>query len=77
MSTPKDKQLYKKVKDEIYKRYPEHSPYRSSLLVKEYIPGLSISPIKETKIGLGTLTIKCNSGLSSSFLYLFSIKLDA
>ena len=36
MSTPKDKELYEKVKKEIYKKYPEHSAYRSGLLVKTY-----------------------------------------
>ena len=36
MSEPKDKELYDKVKKEIYKRYPEHSAYRSGLLVKTY-----------------------------------------
>ena len=36
MSEPKNKKLYEKVKDEIYKEYPKHSAYRSGLLVKEY-----------------------------------------
>ena len=27
---------YEEVKDEIYKKYPKHSAYRSGLLVKEY-----------------------------------------
>ena len=36
MSEPKNKKLYEKVKDEIYKKYPKHSAYRSGLLVKEY-----------------------------------------
>ena len=36
MSTPKDKKLYEEVKKEIYKKYPEHSAYRSGLLVQEY-----------------------------------------
>ena len=30
------KQLYEKVKAEIYKKYPQHSAYRSGALVKEY-----------------------------------------
>ena len=36
MPEPKNKKLYEEVKDEIYKKYPIHSPYRSSLLVKTY-----------------------------------------
>ena len=36
MPTPKNKKLYEEVKREIYKKYPEHSAYRSGLLVKEY-----------------------------------------
>ena len=33
---PLDKELYEKVKEEIYKKYPKHSAYRSGLLVKTY-----------------------------------------
>ena len=33
---PKDKELYEKTKKEIYSKYPKHSAYRSSLLVKAY-----------------------------------------
>ena len=33
MSTPKDKKLYEEVKKEIYKKYPEHSAYRSGLYI--------------------------------------------
>ena len=36
MSQPTDKKLYEKVKAEIYKKHPQHSAYRSGLLVKEY-----------------------------------------
>ena len=36
MSEPKNKKLYEEVKAEIYRRYPQHSAYRSGLLVKEY-----------------------------------------
>ena len=36
MSEPTNKTLYEKVKAEIYKKYPQHSAYRSGLLVKEY-----------------------------------------
>lgn len=36
MSIPKDQKLYDKVKKEIYKKYPEHSAYRSGILVKTY-----------------------------------------
>jgi hypothetical protein len=36
MSEPIDKILYEKVKREIYKKNPQHSAYRSGLLVKEY-----------------------------------------
>ena len=36
MPEPLNKELYEKVKREIYSKYPEHSAYRSGLLVKEY-----------------------------------------
>ena len=36
MPEPKNKKLYEEVKDEIYKKHPKHSAYRSGLLVKEY-----------------------------------------
>ena len=36
MSEPTNKQLYEKVKAEIYKKHPKHSAYRSGLLVQEY-----------------------------------------
>ena len=36
MSEPTNKKLYEKVKAEVYKKYPQHSAYRSGLLVKEY-----------------------------------------
>ena len=36
MPEPKNKKLYEEVKDKIYKKYPKHSAYRSSMLVKEY-----------------------------------------
>ena len=36
MSVPTDKKLYEKVKAEIYKKYPQHSAYRSGLVAKEY-----------------------------------------
>ena len=36
MPEPKNKKLYEEVKDEVYKKHPQHSAYRSSLLVKEY-----------------------------------------
>ena len=36
MSEPKNMKLYEKVKEEIYKKYPKHSAYRSALLVKTY-----------------------------------------
>lgn len=36
MPEPIDKILYEKVKAEIYKKNPQHSAYRSGLLVKEY-----------------------------------------
>ena len=36
MPEPKNKKLYEEVKTEIYRRYPQHSAYRSSLLVKTY-----------------------------------------
>ena len=36
MAEPSNKVLYQQVKDEIYKKYPKHSAYRSGLIVKEY-----------------------------------------
>lgn len=36
MSQPTDKKLYEKVKEEVYKKYPKHSAYRSGHLVREY-----------------------------------------
>lgn len=36
MNTPRDKDLYEKIKKEIYLKYPKHSAYRSGLLVKNY-----------------------------------------
>ena len=36
MATPKDKELYEKVKKEVYGRYKTHSAYRSASLVKAY-----------------------------------------
>ena len=36
MSEPTNKKLYENVKEEIYKKHPKHSAYRSGLLVQEY-----------------------------------------
>ena len=36
MSQPKDHKLYKKIKQTLYKNHPNHSAYRSGLLVKKY-----------------------------------------
>jgi len=36
MPEPANKQLYEKVKNEVYKKYPKHSLYRSALMVKLY-----------------------------------------
>ena len=36
MPEPKNKKLYEEVKNEVYKKHPQHSAYRSSLLVKTY-----------------------------------------
>ena len=36
MPVPTNKKLYEEVKEEIYKKYPNHSAYRSGLLVQEY-----------------------------------------
>jgi len=33
---PKNMELYNKIKDEVYKKYPKHSLFRSALLVKLY-----------------------------------------
>ena len=35
-SVPRDQQLYENIKKKIYKKYPNHSAYRSGHLVKEY-----------------------------------------
>lgn len=35
-SVPRDQRLYDDIKKKIYKKYPEHSAYRSGHLVKEY-----------------------------------------
>ena len=36
INEPLNKELYLKVKKEVYKKYPKHSAYRSGLLVKKY-----------------------------------------
>jgi len=36
VAIPKDKDLYEKIKKEIYKKYPINSAYRNGLLVKNY-----------------------------------------
>ena len=36
INEPLNKDLYLKVKKEVYKKYPKHSAYRSGLLVKKY-----------------------------------------
>ena len=36
MATPKDKELYEKVKKEVYAKYPKHSAYRPGILTKKY-----------------------------------------
>jgi hypothetical protein len=52
MSEPSDKQLYERVKKQIYAKYPEHSAYRSGLLVKEYKKTFSkIHPNEKPYIG--------------------------
>ena len=54
MSTPKDKQLYEKVKKEVYAKYPQHSAYRSGLLVKTYKErGGTYEGKKDDNTGLG------------------------
>jgi len=35
-SIPKDKELYNRIKNEIYKKQPKNSAYRSALIIKEY-----------------------------------------
>ncbi len=37
MSTPLNKELYEKVKAEIYKQISKHGAYRSGLIVQEYL----------------------------------------
>ena len=49
MSTPKDQKLYEEVKEEIYKKYPKHSAYRSGLIVQEYKKRGGTYEGKETK----------------------------
>lgn len=34
---PVNQELYSKIKDEVYKKYPKHSLFRSALLVKKYL----------------------------------------
>ena len=36
VSIPNDKELYEKVKQDVYKKYTKHSAYRSASLVKAY-----------------------------------------
>jgi len=36
MPLPSNKELYEQVKKEIFQKYPQHSAYRSGLLVQEY-----------------------------------------
>jgi len=37
MGKPQDKDLYDKIKEEYYKKYPKHSLFRSASIVKEYL----------------------------------------
>ena len=50
MSLPKDKKLYNKTKQYIYKKYPKHSAYRSGLLVQEYKKRFSKKNMEKIKI---------------------------
>ena len=36
MNLPRDKELYDKIKKQVFLKYPKHSAYRSGLLVKNY-----------------------------------------
>ena len=36
MPTPRDKSLYNKVKQQVYKKIPKHSAYRSGIVVQKY-----------------------------------------
>jgi hypothetical protein len=36
MSIPRDAELYKRMKRKVYKKYPQHSAYRSGHLVRQY-----------------------------------------
>ena len=36
MPTPANKELYERIKKEVYEEMPKHSAYRSSILVKRY-----------------------------------------
>ena len=54
MSKPANKELYDKVKKQIYAKYPKHSAYRSGLLVQEYkSKGGTYVGTKDSKKGLG------------------------
>ena len=57
MPTPKDKKLYEEVKEEIYKKYPKHSAYRSGLIVQEYKKRGGTYEGKETKQKQQVLTV--------------------
>ncbi len=52
-SKPVDLKLYEKVKKEVYAKHPQHSAYRSGLLVQEYKRrGGRYSGVKKEKEGL-------------------------
>ena len=36
MPTPRDKSLYNKVKQQVYREIPKHSAYRSGIVVQKY-----------------------------------------
>jgi len=55
---PKDSKLYSKVKKEIYNKYPNHSAYRSGILVKTYKKRFLEKYGKNKKPYLGTKKIK-------------------
>jgi hypothetical protein len=53
MPEPLNKSLYEQVRSEIYKRIPQHSAYRSALIVQEYKRrGGKYSGAKQQKTGL-------------------------
>ena len=58
MSVPKDSNLYSKIKEDVYIKYPTHSAYRSGILVKTYKKAFLEKYGKNKKPYTGTKTKK-------------------